>query len=339
MSADSRNVFISWSGPRSEHAAKAFYELLPMIVPTAQPWLSAADIDKGTQWRQEIGVALNVMKAGIICLTPDNLTSPWLLFEAGALSKALDAKSYVWTYLLAGLEHGYLKDPLAMFQSTKPESEDTRKLIHDIQKSLDPSVPEARLNKLFDKFWPDLDKELKAAAAMPGPKPRQPESNEMLSQILEGVRSLQTTTAEINRATNLSRRLELHEVRNAIAHGRTNALAAESPTTPTTVSVSEMLGKIPTAWLNPEAIKVAGFVDESKLSAADWSRLAETFKDTEFSDRLKHIAEAMQESPTLSSIEAIGRAVRKAHDEREETKFRVPKPAAKKSDPKTGKKD
>jgi hypothetical protein len=157
--AESKNVFISWSGPRSEHAAKAFYELLPMIVPAAQPWLSAADIDKGTQWRQEIGGALNTMKAGIICLTPDNLTSPWLLFEAGALSKALDTKSYVWTYLLAGLEHGYLKDPLAMFQSTKPEPEDTRKLIQTIQRSLDPTVPDARLNKLFDKFWPDLDKD------------------------------------------------------------------------------------------------------------------------------------------------------------------------------------
>jgi hypothetical protein len=59
--AEAKNVFISWSGPRSKRAAEVLHELLPMIVPAAQPWMSASDIEKGTQWRQEIGTALNTM--------------------------------------------------------------------------------------------------------------------------------------------------------------------------------------------------------------------------------------------------------------------------------------
>lgn len=57
--------------------------------------MSATDIDKGTRWREEVGTALDTMKAGIICLTPENLSAEWLLFEAGALSKTRDLKTRV----------------------------------------------------------------------------------------------------------------------------------------------------------------------------------------------------------------------------------------------------
>jgi hypothetical protein len=35
----------------------------------------------------------------VICLTPENLTAPWLLVEAGDLSKLLK-DAYVFTYLI-----------------------------------------------------------------------------------------------------------------------------------------------------------------------------------------------------------------------------------------------
>jgi hypothetical protein len=98
--AEANNVFISWSGPRSKSAAEAIKQWLPLVVPTASPWMSATNIDKGTRWREEVAAALDNMKAGIICLTPENLTAEWLLFEAGALSKTRDPRTRVWTYLL-----------------------------------------------------------------------------------------------------------------------------------------------------------------------------------------------------------------------------------------------
>ena len=82
--AEANNVFIRWSGPRSKSAAEALKDWLPTILQTARPWMSATDIEKGTRWREEFAAALDTMKAGIICLTPENLAAEWLLFEAGA---------------------------------------------------------------------------------------------------------------------------------------------------------------------------------------------------------------------------------------------------------------
>src|SRR6266849_2805275 len=103
-------IFISWSGQRSGAVAAALHKWLPKVVNAFRPWLSAADIDKGARWNAEVSAKLATVKAGIFCLTPDNLSSQWLLFEAGALSKTLE-KTFVCT-LLVGLEPSDVEGPL-----------------------------------------------------------------------------------------------------------------------------------------------------------------------------------------------------------------------------------
>ena len=49
------NVFISWSGDRSERVAAALHEWLPMVVGTAAPWMSKEDIEKGSRPLDELG--------------------------------------------------------------------------------------------------------------------------------------------------------------------------------------------------------------------------------------------------------------------------------------------
>jgi hypothetical protein len=83
------DIFISWSGARSRAVAEALKEYLPMIVNAFNPWLSCADIDKGARWISELSAALETAKAGIICLTPNNLVAPYVLFESGAISKTV----------------------------------------------------------------------------------------------------------------------------------------------------------------------------------------------------------------------------------------------------------
>ena len=82
------DLFISWSGARSGAAAEALRDWLPKVVNEIKPWLSSADIDKGARWSSDIAVRLQSARAGIICLTPGNLRSEWILFEAGALSRS-----------------------------------------------------------------------------------------------------------------------------------------------------------------------------------------------------------------------------------------------------------
>ena len=113
---DANNVFISWSGKRSQIVAEALYGWLPLALQAAKPWMSSSDIEKGSRGLDEVGTALEGMKVGIICLTPENLTAQWIVYEAGALSKTLDAKTRLCTYLLAGLERQNINPRLECFK-------------------------------------------------------------------------------------------------------------------------------------------------------------------------------------------------------------------------------
>jgi hypothetical protein len=179
------NVFISWSGDRSKHVALALRDWLPMVLQAAKPFMSATDIVKGSRGLVELAGALEVVKVGIICLTPENLSAPWLLFESGALSKTLDKGTLVCTYLLAGLRQQDVPPPLGQFQSTKGEKEETRQMLQNINGSLGSTVSEKTLNGVFEALWPKLEHELstmpKPATAAPPKRPLE----DMVAEILE----------------------------------------------------------------------------------------------------------------------------------------------------------
>src|SRR6185437_15204816 len=104
------DVFISWSGNRSKSLAEALRKWLKEVINAVDPWLSVADIEKGARWRDCVASRLKTSDMGIICVTPGNLKSEWLLFEAGALSKAMDT-AHVCP-LLIGLEPSDVSGPL-----------------------------------------------------------------------------------------------------------------------------------------------------------------------------------------------------------------------------------
>lgn len=182
------NVFISWSGPRSRFVAEALKDWLPTILQAAKPWMSERDIGKGTQSLPEITKALDSMKVGISCLTPENLEAPWILFEAGALSKAFsDDRTRLCTYLLAGLQPQEVKGPLSMFQATRAEKEDTRKLILSVNAAIsgDESLSETLVNTAFDRGWSDLESKLKNMPTAEKIVEAKRHPAEMVAEILE----------------------------------------------------------------------------------------------------------------------------------------------------------
>jgi hypothetical protein len=83
-------IFISWSGARSAHIAKALKECLSDIFPSEylEIWLSE-EIEAGKRWSEEISKKLEEANFGILCLTLENFNQPWILFEAGAISKVV----------------------------------------------------------------------------------------------------------------------------------------------------------------------------------------------------------------------------------------------------------
>lgn len=151
-------VFLSWSGERSKAIATALYEWLPLVIQEIVPWMSATDIEQGSRPMHELAEELSKAKFGIICLTPENLASSWLNFEAGAISKSVET-SRVFTYLFQ-LENHEVKGPLSQFQHTKTDKASTQKLITDMNKHLE--TPLQKIDVLFNQWWPKLETSLSA---------------------------------------------------------------------------------------------------------------------------------------------------------------------------------
>ena len=149
-------VFISWSGARSKEAARALHGWLPIVINAVQPWMSAEDIEAGARWGAYVADELSQTKFGIICVTPENQQAPWILFEAGALAKTLD-KTYVCPYLI-GLTSAQMEPgPLTQFQAKQADQQQTWELLRTINRALlEGSIPEDRLRRIFDKWWPEL---------------------------------------------------------------------------------------------------------------------------------------------------------------------------------------
>ena len=107
-------VFISWSGERSHALAQALHDWIPLVLHNVEPWLSEADIEAGERWAEAVAKELADSNFGIICVTRENVGSPWVLFEAGALAKTMQGSRVI--PLLLDLEFTDITGPLAQFQ-------------------------------------------------------------------------------------------------------------------------------------------------------------------------------------------------------------------------------
>jgi hypothetical protein len=127
---------------------------LPKVVPEARPWFSVDDIAKGAIWPNTLNSYLATCKVGIIVLTPENVTRPWLLFEAGALFKAMPDQP-VCT-LLCGIELP-LTGPLAQFQHTECKQGDMLRLVRDINSAIGSDFEQERIGFWFSKAWEEFE--------------------------------------------------------------------------------------------------------------------------------------------------------------------------------------
>ena len=120
------------------------------MVQAVKPWLSSQDIEKGARWFEEIGESLSTTDFGILCLTSANISAPWILFEAGALSKSL-GQSRVCP-LLINIKNIDLQGPLAQFNTTGIARLDIRKLIDSLNNKLtaEQKRSDSQLNEAFD---------------------------------------------------------------------------------------------------------------------------------------------------------------------------------------------
>lgn len=182
-------VFISWSKPKSHEVALILRDWLPSVIQSLEPFVSSEEIDKGTRWGTEIAEELEKCSLGILCVTEENLQEPWLMFEAGALSKKI-RNSFVCPFLL-GVQRSDVKGPLVQFQSTVFEKEDVGKLLSTINSACGESgISTSILDKAFEVWWPSLKEQLKKVemkkdSSITSSSSKLPKKEDMMEELLE----------------------------------------------------------------------------------------------------------------------------------------------------------
>lgn len=192
-------VFLSWSGHKSHQVALIFRDWLPSVIQSITPYVSSEDIDKGARWSTDIAKELEDSSFGILCVTKENLEAPWLLFEAGALSKMMDKGSvcpFLFDLKMAEIKEG----PILQFQTTVFEKNDVKKLLLSLNKACgETGLKEDLLLKSFDVWWPSLEQSLNKEL---NEKPEEKSSSKRINkdELLEEILELSRTNQKILRS-------------------------------------------------------------------------------------------------------------------------------------------
>jgi hypothetical protein len=193
-------VFLSWSGDLSLKVATAFREWLPAVIQVVRPYVSAEDIDKGTRWSTDIARELEASSFGILCITPSNLQAPWINFEAGALSKAMDRANV--SPFLFNLKPSDIQGPLLQFQATLYDKVDIQRLVSSINHRLpmEEQLEDALLARSVDVWWPQLKTSLDALLPTDEPKSDTRKAARKQDEILEELLDLVRTQHKLLRS-------------------------------------------------------------------------------------------------------------------------------------------
>lgn len=183
-------VFISWSGEKSRQIGEAFRHWLPDVIQSVHPYFTPDDVAKGQRWAADIAENLHSSQFGLFCLTSENLTAPWLLFEAGAVSK--DSKTGKVCPLLFGIDTIQIAGPLLQFQATPYSKEEVLKFLKSINSETNNPLSDVQLERAFDRCWSELDEKIQEILASndqdQAPAPRSVQ--DMVEETLSIVRSL-----------------------------------------------------------------------------------------------------------------------------------------------------
>ena len=146
-------VFFSWSGERSKKVAEAFQDIFKEVFdPVIECFLSTRDIAPGARSIQILFDKLEKCNYGICFIDSENVTAPWIQFEAGALSKMVE-NSKVMILLLDNNTECLQGTPLFAFQHKLFNREHIQSIFEEIIKLFDQESSKESFLKRFEKSW------------------------------------------------------------------------------------------------------------------------------------------------------------------------------------------
>lgn len=181
-------VFISWSGERSKIVALAWERLLKDVLQHCIPFMSKSGIEPGETWFNVLAKELQDTHFGIFCLTPENRHAPWILFEAGAVSKHVD-KARICPYLF-DMQTTDVQFPLQAFNASIADKDGTKDIIKVINAGIQShQLLEADLDRAFDRWWPDFEAQLALAKKLDVQTPDRRTDRSMIQELVDLARA------------------------------------------------------------------------------------------------------------------------------------------------------
>jgi EAL domain-containing protein (putative c-di-GMP-specific phosphodiesterase class I) len=166
-------VFLSWSGDRSKYIAEALRLWLPRVIQAVKPWMSDLDIPAGARWQTDIAHELDAADFGIICVTPENMDKPWLMFEAGALSKSMKASRVC--PVVYSMDVATLHGPIAQFQANTLDESGIFQVLKAINAAMaEKGLAVDHLKEQFDMLWGRFEQVLATIPPYSATTPQQP---------------------------------------------------------------------------------------------------------------------------------------------------------------------
>src|SRR5258706_2649788 len=144
-------LLIIWSGEVSRRVGTLLRDFFSNALKGVEPFLSEHDLDVETPWAAALAAQLRDADFAVVCLTREDLTSPWLLFEAGALT-VLPAER-ACCLLFDGLIHSELPAPLAHYWSGGFTEIHVSALLQKVNERLLPPIGRRTLPRKMAKWW------------------------------------------------------------------------------------------------------------------------------------------------------------------------------------------
>lgn len=146
------SIFISWSKRCSGDIAKEIKQWIEENVAQVSVFISH-EIGAGEKWQRVIDDKLTNADMGIIVLTPENINSAWVLFEAGAIYNK-DGKILP---LLCGREAGKIEGPLKNLNYVDFSKKGIKKLLEQINTQLGLSMTDNAIKNSIEGTWANLE--------------------------------------------------------------------------------------------------------------------------------------------------------------------------------------
>lgn len=204
-------VFISWSKELSRAVAEAFAEWLPVVIQECSDPYISTDTAKGEPWFSTITANLEGTKVGVLFITQENATEPWLNFEGGALYRAYGDKQLL--PVLVGIKKSDYAGPLKNLQLTEIEDRaDFFKFMQSLNAQLDSPLADAVLKRVFDQNWEQFEQAVaKAKDTTRGTaaRPTERKLEEKVDELLLMVREISGAASGTPRSTPQAQLLNL----------------------------------------------------------------------------------------------------------------------------------